>query len=50
MRRQCVFPPAAGKKEALNSGDDWEVIRSARLLTNGAPEDIARAILTSLMA
>ncbi|MEN3257244.1 DUF1804 family protein [Sodalis endosymbiont of Spalangia cameroni] len=38
------------KKEALDTGDDWEVIRSAHLLASGAPEDIARAILTSLMA
>lgn len=37
------------KKDAKESGDDWDVIRSANMLASGAPEDVARSILASLM-
>lgn len=37
------------KKVASDEGDDWEVLRSANLLASGAPEDVARAILSGLM-
>ncbi|BBI91168.1 hypothetical protein SSYM_2246 [Serratia symbiotica str. Tucson] len=37
------------KKEARENGDDWDVIRSANMLASGAPEDVARSILASLM-
>lgn len=37
------------KKEAKENGDDWDIIRSANMLASGAPEDVARSILASLM-
>lgn len=38
------------KKVSAEEGDDWDTLRSANTLASGAPEDVTRAILNSLMA
>lgn len=37
------------KKEAQDSGDDWDKLRAAHVIAGGGLEDIARAVLTGLV-
>lgn len=37
------------KKQALDSGDDWDKVKSAQTLAGGQIEDVARALLTDLV-
>ncbi|WP_289345914.1 DUF1804 family protein [Pantoea stewartii] len=37
------------KKVSADEGDSWDALRTANQLASGAPEDIARSILNSLM-
>ncbi|MGL5627928.1 MAG: DUF1804 family protein [Plesiomonas shigelloides] len=37
------------KKEAQDTGDDWDKLRAAHVMAGGGLEDIGRAVLTSLV-
>lgn len=37
------------KKEAQDSGDDWDKLRAAHVMAGGGLEEIGRAVLTSLV-
>ncbi|EHA9224215.1 DUF1804 family protein, partial [Salmonella enterica subsp. enterica serovar Abony] len=40
---------ARWKKEAQDSGDDWDKMRAANLMAGGGMEDAGRAVLMSLV-